>query len=187
MKNSSFNGIKTVTIALLFLIPMVFFSGCSNQTSSSYGERLAMQYFEAPTDMSIAKKGEAKRKAGTDALKKQVQTFYKEKNYRNALEVLEQMAEDDSGFNLSQVYFSMGICHFLLKESEPAVKDFLKVSPQDGIKSKSDWYLALTYLKQGDIAATKELLKEVVRKEVSVKRKKKAEELLEQLEQELIT
>ena len=81
----------------------------------------------------------------------------------------------------------MGICHFLLKENDLAVQNFVKVRPAEGIKSKADWYLTLTYLKQGDTEKAKEFLGKVVEKEVNVKHKKKAKELLEQLESELIT
>ncbi|MGB0930311.1 MAG: hypothetical protein ACPGVB_06025, partial [Chitinophagales bacterium] len=118
----SFNWIRVSAITLLILISAMPFQSCSNQIASTYGERLAMQYFETPSKIAIAKKGGANPKAYIEALKQKVEDFYEQRKYRDALKVLEQMVDDSSIWNVSQVYFSMGICHFLLKENESAVK-----------------------------------------------------------------
>ncbi len=178
----SFSWLQIAAIILVLLIPAIlYFMGVFDRTSSTYPQQLAMEYFEAPENMTIAKRGGTDTEGNIEELKQQVQSFYEQKDYRNALEVLQKMAKNGSAVNMSQVYFSMGICHFLLKENEAAIQSFLKVRSRDGIKSKADWYLALTYLQQGDTIKAKEILKQVAEKDVNVKRKKKAQDLLEKL------
>lgn len=178
-KVRSFHWLRVAALILVFLIPaLLYWTGVFDRTSTNSPEQLAMVYFEAPENLAVIKRGDTTTIA---IFQQQAQTFYEQKNYQNTLTVLEQMAEKQALVNKSQVYFSMGICHFLLKENEQAVQQFLNVRATDGIKSKANWYLALTYLQQGDTTKAIAVLEKVVVQDGSSKRKKKARELLKKL------
>ncbi len=175
---SSLGWMRIAAAILVFLIPAFLYFGGIFDASQANPQELAMQHFEAPDNIALAMRGTENQITTQQELAKKL---YAQKKYQNALKILEQLPLQDSIVNVSQIYFSMGVCHYLLGEYAEASQDLLEVNEQEGIKAKANWYLALTYLQQNELVKAKQLFKEIAEKDASKKRKKRAKQILEEL------
>ena len=86
----------------------------------------------------------------------QAQAYYQQKDYRSALEVLDEMAGSQS----PMVHFYRGNCYLQLGGTTQALQAFQKVI-DDGDNLfifEAQWYSALAYLKKGKAKKTRDIL-----------------------------
>lgn len=102
---------------------------------------------------SLEESGVSARSGGTrgegDALDP-VYTAVEQKNYRAALDQLQQVSITDS--NRQTVALLRGECHLRLKEypaAASALQQMLQSNPSDDLREKAEWLLLVTYVAEG--------------------------------------
>lgn len=97
-----------------------------------------------------------------DKLLSDAEQLFIQKEYTGALHTLELFESKYDTANPSTILYK-GICLLETDKYEKAVNTFTQLKNSNTLDSdKAYWYLALTYLKQKDLATTKSLLKEIV-------------------------
>ena len=106
------------------------------------------------------------RSNGEGVLEK-AQLLYEEGNYKKAIEGFENyQAQKDSLNPLSYIY--LGISYLEEAEYRRAKAQFMRLSESNTLQSeKADWYLLLTYLKQGNKKEAKQTLNKILQSERS--------------------
>lgn len=105
----------------------------------------------------------ASRDDNTEKAILQLNEYYNDKDYGNALPVIEKLLDTDSTNSIMQL--AAGICHLELNQIEKARKQFLSIiKAQDfRLKHQANWYMALTYLKEGKLKQTQSFLNPIVK------------------------
>lgn len=178
----SFGWRRIAAAILVFLIPTFLYFGGMFNASQATPHELAMQYFEAPDNIALSMRGTEDTDNEIATRQELAKQLYAQKDYQGALTTLEKLPIQDSSVNVSQVHFSMGVCHYLLKQYKEAAQDLLEVNPQEGIKAKANWYLALAYLQQNELVKAKQLLEEITKKDANKKRRQHAKQILKELQ-----
>ena len=164
-QKSSFHWLKVAAIVLMFLLPAALYLGDIFNPNTTSPQELAMQNFVAPNVLIEVSRGGEDAVKSVVALQKSIQVAYKNKAYQRAFGFFGGFAENKHGgfFGkyFTNLFFQRGFVNFLLKDYNEAAHNFLKVNPTDGIQSKANWYLALTYLQLSDIEKAKALLSEI--------------------------
>jgi tetratricopeptide (TPR) repeat protein len=100
---------------------------------------------------------------------------YERGEYAKASKLLANLPEKDAS-----VHFYLGQCYLASGETDLAVASFVTcLDAQGPFLSQSQWYLALAYLKKGDLRLAQETLEKVIQRRDSYS--PKAEALLKQL------
>lgn len=137
-------------VALLVSLGTVWFLAAPKSEASA----LFADYFEPiPNVISPETRGNSTENALADALR-----LYDAGAYRAAISKLETISPENYP---EGVYLYLGIAHLALGETEPA-KEALIQAREGGFQPTSMWYLALTYLKTGDLELSESLMEDIV-------------------------
>ena len=85
-------------------------------------------------------------------------TFFKEGNYKTALEKFETV-EASKDIGQDTLDYFMGLCHFHLRGYSEAIDLLDSLEPSSAYKSKSLWYVLMSYVAQEDRTLVDEQLK----------------------------
>ena len=123
------------------------------------------------------------RGADSDSVKqlyKKVTLAYRQGSFEEASGLFLSLLKDNP--DNQNLAFYLGNCYLALDEPQQAIKAFKKIltsSEQNEFTSRSQWYLALAYLKNEDLNKAKDELQSII--EYDGYQKDKAEELLKDI------
>lgn len=139
-------------IALLIVGGTLFFSG----SGSSPQELYAQNYQAYP--LSLASRGGEK-----ELQLAQANQLYKNKDYQAALPIIETLLTTDS--KNARLLLGAGICNLELERLEQARSHFLAIIAANDLRLQDTarWYLALSYLKDGQVAPARAQLETIVK------------------------
>ena len=127
---------------------------------STPGPLLADNYWQQTADFSYqgTERSTADSPAKNQALKKAYENFNK-KDYAGAKEILATLSTPTS-----EMLLLTGACAYYLEDYAEAKATFQQIldTPAYLSKDEASWYLALTHLKQGEVAPAKALLETIV-------------------------
>jgi tetratricopeptide (TPR) repeat protein len=131
-------------------------------------------------DSSVHVKNELSKKI--DAIWLEIESLYKQKNYKQALEKLLEIQTLDHSFetqSADEFYFYRGL--FLMQDGDPksAIPAFQQVKMT--YTEKASWYSALSYLELGDVENAKKQLENILSNDLHYF-KESAEKLIIELE-----
>jgi predicted Zn-dependent protease len=143
--------LRAVAAVALLLTVSTFF--LLRQSST---KRLALQYFEAPpsTYLNLSRGGEKNEKGDLTAAFMQ----YEKKKYAEAAEAISQLVVQYP--DKRDLIYYQGISLFASGQVDQAI-DILKVCASEtyqDVDKKTPWFLALAYLKKGDLISAKSWL-----------------------------
>lgn len=139
----------------------------NHQTMST--DDLYANYYQPYTE-EITVRGD-----NTNASVQEVTQLYKDKKYREALPAFLRLlaAEPDN----AELQLVVGICQLELDNFDKASQSFSSVT-NPLYKDQAQWYLAMTFLKQNDLASAGTILKTIQSGDFNYQ---KAQEILEQM------
>jgi tetratricopeptide (TPR) repeat protein len=153
---------------LLLLSVFIFFPGKNSP------EMLYAQFTEAIV-LSPGQRGPTE----TDDSFMQANAFFNQKQYRDAISLLEQVLADTAFQRKDYALLHLGLCYLNLEQYDKASESLKQVDSQSTFRYDSMWYQALIAVKLGKSAEAEALLKQLVRE--SKTWKDKASKLLEAL------
>lgn len=140
----------------------------NNQGTQSLETALADAYFK-PYLSSMGQAGATDtRTRGT--------IEYENENYREAIPFLQREWETD---NIPYTKFLLGNAYFATGQADLALSAFLEVEGKTGVPLENEWYIALAYLKTGNIKKCTELLEKIQRSNST--KSKQAQSLIQRL------
>lgn len=141
--------------ASLVLLVALSYNVITNQSGSS--EELYAQYGDITDLPSLTLRSDG------DKLLSEAEQLFHNKEYLGALNSLELYDEKYNNPPVIDILLYKGVCHLELGEFNKAKSMFNLLKNSNSLdKNKAYWYLALTNLKQKDIATTKKMLNIVV-------------------------
>ena len=146
--------------AVLLLIPVYLWL-----KANPANERLFAAYF-VPYEQHTS------QPAAPDPLNHALQQ-YREKNYAQALPILEQII--DGGSVSDSALFYKANVNMKLGQPQEAIDGLQKIPARSGFHEEAQWYLALAYLQANEPQKTKEIVSEISRKPAHPYQKKAAE------------
>lgn len=161
----------SVAASIVLLVSSIFIF---DLTGNKDPDSLFQDYFEPYTNLNSAlRDGEQE----VDDIS-QAYAAYELGKYEEAARLFE--SANAKNIELMTHLFYQGNAYLAIGEAEKAISLFILVSESESLfKGTAKWYLALSYLQNGNIEKTKELLTEVQNSGTDFKRQ--AEELLEKL------
>lgn len=158
--------ITTGAIAAIFIIG--FFLMNTNETNTDLYTAYKNDWSEIPS-LTVR---------GTNNDFSAIETLFRQKKYSESLLLLEKLKKNETTISDPQILLYEGILNLELNKYEKAIFTFKSLLKKDTLDSyKTYWYLALTYLKKGDIKETKKALQMVLNDTKNFK-DKEAEALL---------
>ena len=116
-------------------------------------------------------------RGSNDTLKSEAEKAYNNQEYSRALPLLEQLLAADSSY--IDVRLSQGICLMEMGKTAEARQVFEQIAQgQSALRSEAIWYIALSFLKDKNYAASKTTLQQINAGDDSYE---KAQELLKKL------
>ncbi|MHA7056118.1 tetratricopeptide repeat protein [Aquimarina sp. M1] len=111
-----------------------------------------------------------------------IERLFRDKRYEESLSLLQKyMLDNDQEMN-PQILLYSGVIQLELDQNEAAIHTFTKLRNSNTLDApKADWYLALSYLKLGDLKNTRSRLKLHIESAVNF-RKREAKKLLKELD-----
>lgn len=139
-------------------------------------------------DMGLSTRAAGKEnEAAAKALRRlrQGMDLYNEKKYAEAIPIFEEhLAKGGDSYDPRSVQFYLGVCYLATEEVDKAENLFVALleTPKFSRQEDTQWYLALTYIKQKKAAEAKTVLNELSANEGS-KYKSQATALLQEADQ----
>jgi tetratricopeptide (TPR) repeat protein len=135
------------------------------------GELFRAYYESAPIDEGTLRGGNQDHApAWQTALSK-----YKTRQFEAAAADFESSLADPGFSQRSAANLYLGCCYLETNAVEKAVKCFQQISNESAYEQQAEWYLALAYLKQNDIAAARKELNGIVARSTHYKKTEGAE------------
>ncbi|WP_271783647.1 tetratricopeptide repeat protein [Aquimarina algiphila] len=160
-----------VSIAALFVIGLFIFFNSNNSINSQNLYAKYSNWEELPSLTS--------RNGDTDLAK--AEKLFRQKQYQNALLILEKHQSTNDNTINPQVLIYIGVIQLELNNPEAANKNFQKLLQSNSLDAyKAHWYLALCYLKSEKIKKAKKELEIMIKDTISFK-DENAQELIKQL------
>lgn len=176
-KNTKPNSLRKLIIfsssiaAILIVSFSLFFNNVSNNPSDLYAE-FNNNWQELP---SLTLRGKESKLSDVEHL-------FKQQKYSDALQVLELIRKDEKLTSDPQVLMYMGVLNLELNKTQEAIKIFKELLNSNTLDAfKAHWYLALSYLKEGNTKLSIEQLQKLLNDKMSFK-DEEAKMLLEKLE-----
>ncbi|CAM1345290.1 tetratricopeptide repeat protein [Tenacibaculum amylolyticum] len=176
-KNTKTNSLRKLIIfsssiaAILIVSFSLFFNNVSNNPSDLYAE-FNNNWQELP---SLTLRGNESKLSDLEHL-------FKQKKYSDALQVLELARKDEKLVSDPQILLYMGVLNLELHKTQEAIKIFKELQNSNTLDAfKAHWYLALSYLKEGNKKLSVEQLQKLLNDQMNFK-DKEAKSLLEKLE-----
>ncbi len=160
-------------------IALLIISGVFLFKSQNLSPEMAFENYYKPYELKLAS-----RAATDNQLTLQINELYFNKKYNAALPLLEEALLADP--NNARLLLASGICHLELDELTSARSKFSTIVKSKNLRltDKANWYLALSFLKEGKILEAKSFLNPII-KNAEADQHHEAKELLKKLEQHL--
>ncbi len=148
-KTVSLRTVLTLAASITLLVGAYFFLTDNYSSGTNYEHIYASIDFKDPGLPTLM--GEAEVKHGLDDF----MIAYKLNKYDEAREIGQQLLEEKPGNDTVQFYLAM--IHYEKEEMEKAAEILVGIEdPGTSIGQKSEWYLAMIDLKNGDIESARE-------------------------------
>jgi len=168
VRKIAFRKWLAVAASLIFIIAISLYFLLFNKPSA---EKLYAQYAQHEA-LNIQLRGNA-----ADSLKEKAATAFNKKDYSTALPLLETSLQQQPAD--AQIQFSLAICYLETAKYNKAEKIFSQIEAgPSAYTDAAKWYLALTALKQNDLAKCRSRLNGIASSSAYYT---KAKELLEKL------
>ncbi len=171
--NNKNRGLKIASIVFLFLLPVLSYWYFGKQTAPL---RIAWKYFEYPESLPIIQS----EGATIEKEFRRANGHYQKQDFTWAVIALNNTIRTPQTQHV--IAYNLGLCHFISGDAAAAVKDFELVLnyPENPLKEKAKWNLALSHLHNKNQTAAKQLLLDIQNNHPIYK--DKAKRLLAELE-----
>ncbi len=121
---------------------------------------------------------------GADPMTKRLITAYQKIEQKKYTEAIPELNEIYEVTDKDEAALGLGYCHLQVKNYDNAIGVFEKIQAKNSIlNDTASWYLAHSYLRKGDVQSSKNILQKIIlSKNVTLKRRGQAENLLNDLE-----
>lgn len=148
-KTVSLRTVLTLAASITLLVGAYFFMMDNYSTGTNYNDIYASIDFKDPGLPTLM--GEAEVEHGMDDF----MIAYKLNKYDEAWEIGQKMMEEKPGNDTIQFYLAM--IHYEQEEIDSAEEILLGIeNPETSIGQKSEWYLTMIALRNGEIAVARE-------------------------------
>ena len=158
IRNSRAGSYLLSIAAMLLLFVAIYFIVPSTSNSP---EQLASQYWTETAHFSYADARRGDTPITIENTTKKIYELHKTGNYDTALSTIEELSVSDEKMTLLK-----GSCYYNMGQVDNAIYTFRQITSLQNsyIEDEAKWYLALSYLKKGDIKMSKQELQEIINK-----------------------